>query len=288
MSTAGATMVMTVTDYKSSAKPIWCPGCGDFGVLNGIYRAMTSLQLDPDQTVIVSGIGCSSRLPYFIKSYGFHSVHGRALPVATGVKLANPELTVVVVGGDGDGFSIGGGHIPHTAAENVDLTYIVMDNAIYGLTKGQPSPTSPLNFVTNASPYGLQKDPLNPVAMAITYGTSFVASGYSAQAKELGELILRGMKHRGFSLINVQSPCPTFNHDITYDTVGERVKPVPPEHDPTDRIAALRLAFDSQHVYTGVLYTNDRPTFEDKVRALNERASARPAPTIDAYFERYV
>ena len=176
-------------DFKSELKPIWCPGCGDFGVLASLYRSMADLDLDPSQTVIVSGIGCSSRLPHFASTYGIHTLHGRPLPVAMGVKLANPELTVIAVGGDGDGFAIGAGHFPHAARRNVDITYLVMDNEIYGLTKGQASPTSLYEQKAPSTPFGNPEDPLNPLALAISAGASFVARGASFNTKALTELI---------------------------------------------------------------------------------------------------
>ena len=173
----------TPKDYKSDLKPIWCAGCGDFGVLSALYKAMSQCNLDPEKTVIVSGIGCSSRLPGFVTTYGFHTVHGRALPIATGIKAARPELTVIVVGGDGDGYSIGAGHLPHCARRNPDITYLIMNNNTYGLTKGQVSPTS---FIPRASlnvkldpkrwkttPYGMMEDGLDPIAQAIAWDLSF-------------------------------------------------------------------------------------------------------------------
>src|SRR3990170_7875203 len=159
--------VLTVKEYKSGDKPTWCPGCGDFGVLSATYKALAALQLKPHEVVFVSGIGCSSRMPYFMRTYGFHGVHGRALPIAQGVKLAAPQLTVFAVGGDGDLFSIGAGHMPHAAARNVDITVINMDNSIYGLTKGQTSPTSARGHKTKSTPYGALVEPMNPVLMEL-------------------------------------------------------------------------------------------------------------------------
>ena len=171
--------------YKSHVPPIWCPGCGDYAVLNGLMRAFARLDIAPENVAVASGIGCSSRFPAFLHTYGFHGVHGRALPLATGIKIGNPELTVVAVGGDGDGFSIGGGHIPHAARRNVELPYIVMDNSIYGMTKGQPSPTSPLGTRRKASPYGTIEAPLNPLMMVLSYDATFVARVFSGDFKQL-------------------------------------------------------------------------------------------------------
>ena len=172
----------TPQSYKGDEHPIWCPGCGDFGVLASLYNALAGLKINPKDLVVVSGIGCSGRTPGFVKSYGFHSVHGRVLPVALGVKLANPNLEVIGVGGDGDGFAIGGGHIPHAARRNSDMTYLIMDNATYGLTKGQYSPTSQVGFQAGSTPYGNIERPLNPLAMLIAYGATFIGQGYSGNS----------------------------------------------------------------------------------------------------------
>ncbi len=170
--------------YKSDLAPIWCAGCGDYGVLNALYRALGELNVPPAQLAMVSGIGCSGRLPGFVNSYGFHGVHGRVLPLASGVKLGRPELTVIAVGGDGDGLAIGGGHFPHAARRNVDITYIMMDNTLYAQTKGQSSPTSPWEMTTRSEPYGTMEDQLNPVALAVAYDVSFVAQGFAAKPQQ--------------------------------------------------------------------------------------------------------
>ena len=257
-------------EYKTDTKPIWCPGCGDFAVLAALYQAFSALDVDPNNTAIVSGIGCSSRLPVFVKSYGFHTVHGRTLPVATGIKLANPDLTVMAMGGDGDGFAIGGGHVPHAARRNVDITYVVMDNFIYGLTKGQTSPTTGNKDgvghgfkLTTTSPYGQYEDPINPLAMLLIYGASFVARGYSAKPKQLAELYKAAMQHKGFSFIQVLSPCVVFNR--TYDELDAAILPLEGKHDPTDFNAAMALALDTQTEHLGIIYQQERPTLEDRV-----------------------
>ena len=186
---------LKVADYKSDLKPIWCSGCGDYGVITPFYQALVEVQADPKSTVIVSGIGCSGRFPYFCNTYGFHGVHGRAVPTAAGVKIARPDLLVVAVGGDGDGLGIGGGHIPHIARKNVDLTYILIDNSIYGLTKGQSSPTSPLDMKSKTAPYAYIEEPLNPLQMFLAYNASFVARGYSGKPKDLKDLFVQALRH---------------------------------------------------------------------------------------------
>jgi 2-oxoglutarate ferredoxin oxidoreductase subunit beta len=263
-------MRLSAADYKSEVKPIWCPGCGDFGVLASFYNALSELRIDPARAVIASGIGCSGRFPAFVEAYGFHGVHGRVLPLATGIKMGNPDLVVCAVGGDGDAFSIGAGHLPHAARRNVDITYIVMDNEIYGLTKGQPSPTSPLGMERKASPYGSVESPINPVLMALAYDASFVARGFSSRPKEVTELIKQGITHKGFAFIQIFSPCVTF-YD-TYKHFREVTAPLPADHDPTDKLAAIRLAMSEEPLYLGVFYKKERPTLDELVTSKRKLA----------------
>jgi 2-oxoglutarate ferredoxin oxidoreductase subunit beta len=263
---------LKVKDLKSDVKPIWCPGCGDFGVLNALLKALTDLKLDPAHVAIASGIGCSGRFPAFVNAYGFHGVHGRVLPLATGIKLANPELTVFAVGGDGDAFSIGAGHLPHAARRNVDITYIVMDNEIYGLTKGQPSPTSPVGMEKKASPYGTYDSPLNPIAMVLAYGATFVARGFSSQPRDLTELIKRAVQHPGFAFIQAISPCVTF-YD-TYAHFKETTAPIPEDHDSTDPAAAIQLALKRDVQYLGVFYEEDMLSHHARVNRVREKAGS--------------
>ncbi len=275
MSTAPATR--KPTDYKSDLKPIWCPGCGDFGVLASLYRAFAQLNLDPANTVVVSGIGCSSRLPGFVSTYGVHTLHGRALPVAMGVKLANPELTVVAVGGDGDGFAIGAGHFPHAARRNIDITYLVMDNEIYGLTKGQVSPTSLTDQKAPSTPWGNLETPLNTLGFAIASGAGFVARGASFNTKTLTELIVQAVEHKGFSYIDAMSPCVMFNNH--QEEWKELVTDVAPDHDPSDKVAAFDLALKGGFKL-GILYRELRPTLGEKYQALIERTPDNDVATM--------
>ncbi len=251
---------LSVNDYKSGVPPVWCPGCGDYGVLASFYKAISELQIPREQLAIVSGIGCSGRFPAFVEAYGLHGTHGRALPLATGVKMARPELTVVAAGGDGDAFSIGMGHVPHAIRRNVDITYIVMDNEIYGLTKGQPSPTSPMGMEKKASPYGTVEQPLNPLMLAITCGATWVGRGFSSKPKELVELIKQAITHKGFSFLQIMSPCVTFFD--TYEHFKNRTRPLPAEHDPRDRMSALKYALEDQTVYLGLYYQEERLTYD--------------------------
>jgi 2-oxoglutarate/2-oxoacid ferredoxin oxidoreductase subunit beta len=253
------------TDYKSELKPIWCPGCGDFGVLASLYRAFAQLDLDPARTVIVSGIGCSSRLPGFVTTYGIHTLHGRPLPVAMGVKLANPELTVIAVGGDGDGFAIGAGHFPHAARRNVDILYLVMDNEIYGLTKGQVSPTSLFEQKAPSTPYGNLEQPLNTLAFAVASGASFVARGASFNTKALTELIVQGIEHPGFAFIDAMSPCVVFNNH--QEEWKEKVTDIAPDHDTANKVGAFDLALRGGFKL-GILYKEIRPTLTERYEGL--------------------
>jgi 2-oxoglutarate/2-oxoacid ferredoxin oxidoreductase subunit beta len=232
---------LTLAELKGKVDPDWCPGCGDFGVLSAIQKALVELQIPNHNVVAISGIGCSSNLPGFINTYGMHTLHGRGLAVATGLKLANHELTVLVTGGDGDGFGIGGNHFVHAMRRNIDLLYIVMDNQIYGLTTGQTSPTSRIGMKTKSMPFGNIEAPVNPISLALAVGATFVARGYSADQKHLTELIKRGIEHKGFSFLDVFSPCVTYNHDNTYQWFKPRVKKLEddPKYDPSVWTAAM-------------------------------------------------
>ena len=235
------TSQLTMADLKGRVDPDWCPGCGDFGVLAAIQKGLVELQIPNHNVVAISGIGCSSNLPGFINTYGMHTLHGRALAVATGLKLANHDLRVLVTGGDGDGFGIGGNHFLHTMRRNVDLLYIVMDNQIYGLTTGQTSPTSRIGMKTKSMPFGNIEAPVNPISLALAAGATFVARGFSGDQKHLTDLIKRGIEHKGFSFLDVFSPCVTYNHDNTYQWYRPRVKKLEDDstYDATDWMAAM-------------------------------------------------
>ena len=253
------------TDFKSDKQPTWCPGCGDFGTMNGMMKALAETGNDPDNTFVVAGIGCSGKIGTYMHSYALHGVHGRALPVGVGVKLANPDLEVMVAGGDGDGFSIGAGHFVHAVRRNVDVTYVVMDNRIYGLTKGQFSPTSREDFETSTSPEGPQMPPVNPLALALSAGGTFIAQSFASDAKRHTEIVKEAIEHPGFGFVNVFSPCVTFNDVDTYDYFrGAIVDAEDEEHDPTDFDAARDLILDRDREYQGVLYRDsDSVTYEE-------------------------
>ncbi|MBI4050930.1 MAG: 2-oxoacid ferredoxin oxidoreductase, partial [Elusimicrobia bacterium] len=202
---------LAAAEFKSETKPDWCPSCGDYGVLSGLQKACSMLGLQPKDILLVSGIGCSSNLPGFFKSYGVHSLHGRSLPLATGAKLANPELTVIITGGDGDGYGIGLGHFIHTVRRNLDVTYIVMNNQIYGLTTGQASPTTEKGTKTKSTPEGDIENPINPMALALVSGATFVSRTFSGEPNHMADVMAKAIQHKGFSLVDCFSPCVTYN-----------------------------------------------------------------------------
>jgi len=265
---------LTVADLKGKVDPDWCPGCGDFGVLAAIQKALVELQIPNHDVVIISGIGCSSNLPGFINTYGMHTLHGRALAVATGLKLANHQLTVLVTGGDGDGFGIGGNHFIHTMRRNVDLLYIVMDNQIYGLTTGQTSPTSRLGMKTKSMPFGNLEAPVNPISLALAAGSTFVARGFSGDQKHLTDLIKKGIQHKGFSFLDVFSPCVTYNYDNTYQWFRPRLKKLEDDSsfDPGDWTRAIeKSVIWGDEIPIGKFFErNDIPPLHEAEPVLNE------------------
>jgi 2-oxoglutarate ferredoxin oxidoreductase subunit beta len=279
-------------DYKSDLKPIWCPGCGDFGVVQAIYRALSAVGRAPHEIAFVSGIGCSSRIPGYTTAYGFNTVHGRALPIAQGIKLARPDLLVLAAGGDGDGFSIGGGHVAHAIRRNVDIAYIVMDNQIYGLTKGQLSPTSPRGLTTASSVYGSLEDPVNPLLYVLGYGARFVAQGTPADMAGLATMIEEAIRFPGFAFVNVQSPCITFgqpDQQLKAHKTG-MVRLDSRGHDASNRIAAMELAQEYGHtLYTGVFYRDPEPgpTYGAAV-AERHAALAPKAPSRERVLESFI
>src|SRR3954466_5383987 len=264
--------------YKTDLKPVWCPGCGDFGVLNSLYRALAELKFEPHDTVIVSGIGCSSRLPGYVESYGFNSLHGRGLPIATGVKLASPALKVIAVGGDGDGIAIGGNHFLHAARRHTDLTYIMMDNEIYGLTKGQAAPTTPAGDKTKSTTYGNPEAAVDPCALAISFGAPWGGSRCSGDVKGTAELMKQAIAHKGFSFLNIVSPCVTWRGDDQHKEIRAKMKPLPAEYDRTSRVASMAYVNESGVVTTGVLYEVAHPTLVDEMLDIRGRAQGESQP----------
>ena len=257
-------------DFSSGAHPIWCPGCGDFGVLAALERGLAALGRPPSEVVLVSGIGCSSRLPGYMSCYGFHGVHGRALAAATGLKLARPDLEVITVGGDGDGFSIGGNHFIHACRRNIDMLYLVMDNRVYGMTKGQPSPTSEPDWDSDLIPGGTKLRPFNPVATAIVAGATFVARGFSGDPQGLADLIVAGIRWPGFAFIEVLSPCVTFRAEECEWKAKVRQQGV---LAPSDRAAAIGTSLEDDGFDLGILFRDNEPVAD---------VSATPKTTPDA------
>ncbi len=258
----------TFKDFRNNVKPNWCPGCGDFSVQAAIQRAAANVGLDPEGLAVVSGIGCSGRISGYINSYGFHGIHGRSLPIAQGLKMANKDLTVIASGGDGDGFAIGMGHTIHAIRRNVDVTYIVMDNQIYGLTKGQTSPRSASGFKTKSTPEGSIEPAIAPMEMALTAGATFVAQSFSSDLKELTALIEAGINHKGFSIINVFSPCVTYNKINTYDWFKEILTKLSDveEYDSSNREEAMNMLMKKDGLVTGLIYENkEQPSYQELV-----------------------
>ncbi|WP_128894169.1 2-oxoacid:ferredoxin oxidoreductase subunit beta [Longirhabdus pacifica] len=267
----------TFKDFRNKVKPNWCPGCGDFSIQAAIQRASANIGLEPEDLALVSGIGCSGRISGYVHAYGFHGIHGRALPIAQGVKMANRELTVVASGGDGDGFAIGMGHTVHAIRRNMDITYIVMDNQIYGLTKGQTSPRSATGFKTKSTPKGSIESTLAPLELALAAGATFVAQSFSSNLKQLTHLIEEGMKHKGFSFINVFSPCVTFNKINTYDWFKENIVNLDDEssYDSNNRTMAMAKIMETDGLACGLIYQDkDKGSYEQLLSGFKEEGLA--------------
>jgi 2-oxoglutarate ferredoxin oxidoreductase subunit beta len=275
--TVTAPAPLTAQSYKSSYKPIWCPGCGDYSVLGSVTKALAMVQVRPENVAVVSGIGCSSRIPAYTSCYGFHGVHGRSLAAATGLKVARPDLTVLVAGGDGDGYSIGGNHFLHACRRNVDLTYIVMDNHVYGMTKGQPSPTTEPDWDSKLSPGGTGVRSFHPLVIALASGANFVARAFSGDPNGTAEIIAQAIRHPGFSFIEILSPCVTFRPEQRTWKEQAHPAPVGPTDDPA-RAARRIMSDDGFNI--GVLYAGSRTPYP-----LGPRGSRRSIEDIEAEFE---
>ena len=270
-------VVRTAADYKSGYKPIWCPGCGDFTVLGAITKALAIEQLPPHEVAVVSGIGCSSRIPAYTTCYGFHGVHGRALAAGTGLKVARPDMTVLVTGGDGDGYSIGGNHFMHACRRNVDMTYIVMDNHVYGMTKGQASPTTEPDWDNKLSPGGTGIRSFHPLVIALAAGANFVARAFSGDPNGTADIIAQGIRHPGFSFIEILSPCVTFRPEQREWRQQVHAAAVGPTDDAA-RAARRIMSDDGFNI--GVLYAGQRAPYP-----LGARQASGDAATLEAEFE---
>jgi len=268
--TPKAVVPITAQDFKSDYKPIWCPGCGDYSVLSSFTKAFASLGLQPENTVVVSGIGCSSRIPAYLTSYGFHGVHGRSLAAAAGLKLARPDLTVAVASGDGDGYSIGGNHFMHACRRNVDMTYVVMDNHVYGMTKGQPSPTTEPDWDSKLSPGGTGLRTFHPLVIALAAGANFVARAFAGDPNGTAEIIAEAVKTPGFSFVEILSPCVTFRPEQREWKKVIRKAPVPTTDDPA---RAARYLMTDDGFNLGILYRGERKPYQPPMG----KAAKRPA-----------
>jgi 2-oxoglutarate ferredoxin oxidoreductase subunit beta len=262
--------MVTTSDY-AGLKPAWCPGCGDFGILRALNRALIEMEIEPYQVLMVSGIGQAGKLPHYTRGNVFNSLHGRPIPPAIGAKIANSELIVIAISGDGDAYGEGGNHFLHAARRNHDITYLVHKNQVYGLTKGQASPTSDVGFITKTTPYGAAS-PVNPLALAIVNGASFVSRGFAGDIDHLSNLIKKGIAHRGFALIDILQPCVSFNSKNTFQWYKERVYKLEEEkYDPRDKKAALEKALEwGDKIPIGVIYKEDLPVYEDQLPALKD------------------
>jgi len=278
------TLELLIETYAGPIEPDWCPGCGDFGVLKAVKMAAAKAEVQTRDLVVVSGIGCSSNLPGYLHAYGVHSLHGRAVAVASGIKLANTDLKVVITGGDGDGYGIGLGHFIHAMRRNLDLTYVVMNNQIYGLTTGQASPTTTKGHRTKSTPRGNDERPINPIALALVSGATYVARGFSGEPNHMAELIAGGIRHKGFALIDVFSPCVTYNHLNTYQWFKQRLYKLEDHagYDPTQVAVALEKSFEwGERIPIGLFYRDAQPTYEDSEPALRQGPLVRQKLGVD-------
>lgn len=272
------------TDFKkyiSPLKPIWCPGCGDYAVLTSLAKAFAELELTTEGTAVITGIGCSSRLPGYLNTYGFNTIHGRAIPIATGLKVACPDIAVIVAGGDGDMFAIGGGHMAHAVRRNVDMTLLVMDNNIYGLTKGQASPTTPLGTKTSTTTFGSISTPIVPLKVMLGYNCSFIAQTSSVDPAHMTKTIVEAVLHPGFSYVNILSPCVTYRGPEQYQLIKGNIQYLDGGHDTFDDVAAWKMVSEMNKYYMGVLYKKPRPTYHDMLKELRGAATTGRKFTIE-------
>ena len=268
----------TFKDFRNNVKPNWCPGCGDFSVQAAIQKAAANVGLEPEEVALITGIGCSGRLSGYINAYGVHAIHGRALPLAQGVKMANKDLTVIASGGDGDGYAIGMGHTIHALRRNMNMTYIVMNNQIYGLTKGQTSPSSAVGFVTKSTPKGNIEKNVAPLELALSSGATFVAQGFSSDIKALTKLIEDAINHDGFSFVNVFSPCVTYNKINTYDWFKENLISIDDieNYDPTNKQLAIQTVLEHESLVKGIVYQDtETPSYESQIEEMEGEALAK-------------
>lgn len=259
---------MIITDYHTSRFPTWCPGCGDFGIWGALKQSFISMNWSAKDFVMVWGIGCSGNMADFIKAYGLHSLHGRSIPNAIGIKTANHKLALVVVAGDGDCYGEGGNHLLHAARGNHDITVVVHDNQVYGLTIGQVSPTAPKGFLSKSTPQGIIEVPFSPLALSIIQGATFVAQGFAGDIPHLIQLLTTAYNHKGFSLVNVLQPCVTFNKINTYQYYREHIYKLEESYDPRNKIEALKTVLTTDKIPLGVIYTEQKTTYQESLPQL--------------------
>jgi len=271
----------SLDDYQG-IETAWCPGCGNFGILKAFREAMVELEIEPHQLAVVSGIGQAGKFPHYIRCNTFNGLHGRSIPVATGWKLADHSLHVIAVGGDGDMYGEGGNHLIHSIRRNIGISVFVHNNQIYGLTKGQASPTSMEGIMTNNQPFGVLSEQMNPLAMAVALDCSFVARGYAGDREHLKELIKTAVVHKGFSLVDILQPCVSFNKINTYEWYGKRVYRIGNDHNPENRLAAFQKALEwGETIPIGIIYKNNRPAFEERVPLIKEKALVMQPVSLD-------
>ncbi|MBN1401875.1 MAG: 2-oxoacid:ferredoxin oxidoreductase subunit beta [Anaerolineae bacterium] len=289
----------TVEDYSNDIRPTWCQGCGDYGIWNAVKRGLVQAGLEPHQVIIVSGIGCGSKISDYMHVNGLHTLHGRTVAVATGFKLANPDLKVLCVHGDGDGYGEGGNHFLHATRRNIGIVDMIENNHVYGLTKGQYSPTSRPGFRTSTSPEGAIDSPVSPLALAISQGATFVARGFALDLQGLAALLVEALNHRGYALIDVMQPCVSFNRPMSYAWYRERVYKVEDEgHDPGDRMAAMARALEypgGERIPTGIIYRDEtKPSYEEQLPALQagslvaQPLRTRPAEDYELLLQEFI
>lgn len=275
----------TFKDFRNNVKPNWCPGCGDFSVQAAIQKAAANVGLEPEDVALITGIGCSGRLSGYVNSYGVHAIHGRALPLAQGVKMANKDLTVIASGGDGDGYAIGMGHTIHALRRNMNMTYIVMDNQIYGLTKGQTSPSSAPGFITKTTPKGNIEQNVAPLELALSSRATFVAQGFSNDIKGLTKMIEDAIQHDGFSFVNVFSPCVTYNKINTYDWFKEHLTSLDEieGYDTSNKQQAIQTVLEYDSLIKGIVYQDtETPSYESQIEDFESTPLAHQSLELDA------
>jgi 2-oxoglutarate/2-oxoacid ferredoxin oxidoreductase subunit beta len=263
----------SLKQFDTKEKPSWCPGCGDFSIQSAVKKAFLELPKEKHEFVMVSGIGCGSKTPHWVNTYGFHSIHGRALPVAEGIKLANHKLEVVAIAGDGDAYGIGLNHLMHMMRRNFDMAYIVQDNQVYGLTKGQTSPTSEKGYESRTTPEGVIEEPVNPIKLAVAGGATFVARAFSKDVVQLAELIKKAVNHRGFAIIDVLQPCVTFNKLNTYEYFSSRVYNLADKkYDSSNKVQAFKKSEEwEEKIPIGVIYQEKKKTYIDQLPQIKNK-----------------